>query len=147
MITAWSPCRWQRVRTFAGLAPLLWLAMLVFSLVVSHGVSADSAEGHAAPRTAVSVQTAFHHDHEGASSAAVTASDADSGGHGHDSPHAGEECASGLPQQGPDLDAPCLAPSTWGAGSALAAGEARPSNQLPAVLPLAASRHSVVLQM
>ncbi|OEJ21986.1 hypothetical protein AR457_39390 [Streptomyces agglomeratus] len=92
------------------------LAALLLTLMYSHGVSAESATGHAhlgAPTTAAALNVAdpgsAGHSHE--------APDPHSG-QGHTDPHqdapaepdhAAHQCVSGQPQQGAALPAPCEA--------------------------------------
>lgn len=96
-----------RLRTWA-------LTALLLALAYTHGVSGESAAGHAHPGTYSTVGVAAHgtttagHPHD------ETARD-----HGerdadhHDAPapdHAAHHCVSGQPEQGPALPMPCEAP-------------------------------------
>lgn len=152
MVTAGSQLRAPGARTYAGPRQLLWLAVLLFSLVLTHGLSVESAEGHSAPApgTAASAPAAVAHAAVAHVPDADAGTDSDPGpGHGpeQDSRHAADECLSGQPEQGPELDGPCLAPRTWDPGRDRAAGSARVPGAEPAVIPLAASRCSVVRQV
>lgn len=153
MLTAWSASRAQRrVRAYAGPARLLALAVLVFSLVIAHGVSCGTTDGRPANGTAadaavstaagavVSVPEGAAHEH-GHGHEPPCESEPQ---HEHEDPHTGGECVSGQPQQGPVLNAPCPAPFTQDAGDARTTGMVEPPTSEPAVIPLAASRRSVV---
>ncbi|MBD0843739.1 hypothetical protein [Streptomyces sp. TRM68416] len=105
MITARSLRRVARTRLDAGSLPrVLALAVLLFGVLLTHGMQGESAGGH------FSV-------HDGVHQAAVASvlpqsavAAADHGG-GHDPARHGEHCASGQPQQGPVLVSPCFAAS------------------------------------
>lgn len=120
----------------------MWvLAALLLTLMYSHGVSAESAAGHA---------------HLGAptNTAALNAPDPDPAAHSHEAPdphsgqghtdhqdapepdHAAHQCVSGQPQQGAALPAPCEAQAIHRPPYAYAAGAARPVTALLASAPV-----------
>lgn len=105
-----------RSRSPAAGPLLTWvLAALLLALMYTHGVSGESAAGHAHPGAAGSVTPgtqepgAAEHSHDGP------------GSHSgrrhidhHDAPepdHAAHQCVSGQPEQGAALTAPCEAPA------------------------------------
>ncbi|AZP22320.1 hypothetical protein ACIGMX_04415 [Streptomyces aquilus] len=113
MITAWSLLCVPRVRVAAG--PLLRvsaLAVLLFGIVFTHGLHAESAEGHlvtgvtesAAATVAANVGVA---DEQSVSRSAAIGEPRE----GHGSSHPNEHCVSGQPQQGPVLTPPFFAVS------------------------------------
>ena len=146
----------QRPRS-AGPLRLLWLAVLVFGVLVTHGASAESAQGHAragatAPTHASTVMQEGHTSEAGEGDAAASASPdaaAADGQHEDDgSSHPAADCVSGQPQQDLYLAAPSLStlgrvPSTH----PFALGKPDPSRSGPAVLSLTGSRVSVVQQV
>ncbi|GAA2427330.1 hypothetical protein GCM10010255_82310 [Streptomyces coeruleofuscus] len=109
MVTAWSP--WRSVRTRSGAGPLsrvLALAVLLFGVLVTHGVHVESAQGHLS--TSATVPAAPSAD--GVRHAAVEPAPpvaAETGDHhgGHGPSHPSEHCVSGQPQQGSALISPC----------------------------------------
>lgn len=131
-----------RSRSRAAGSWRMWvLAALLLTLMYSHGVSAESAEGHA---------------HLGAptNTAALNAQDPGSAGHSHEAPephsgqghtdhqdvpepeHAAHQCVSGQPQQGAALPLPCEAQAIHRPPYAYAAGPARPVTALLASAPV-----------
>jgi hypothetical protein len=145
VITAWSPTPAVRARAAAGPWPVVWLALLLFTLVFTHGLSVDSTQGHTTAGVAASAQIAdAHHDASLPSLSSVATED-----HGgeHDSHHAGEECVSAKPQQGLALDSPCLAPLSLDAMCVRGAGKTDGPESGPEVARLSASRCSVVQQV
>ncbi|MET9296168.1 hypothetical protein [Streptomyces sp. NPDC003077] len=126
MVTARSSFGTPRTRLTAGPLRLLWLAFLLTGIMLSHGMSAENAEGHVLTGTTAAAL---------ASSPDTSATDAEwpdrtgpenSPSDGDDFSHTGEECVSGLPQQGSVLGAPCLAP---------VAGDTAPPAGLPGPFP------------
>ena len=112
MVTAWSP--WRIVRTRSGAGPLLRvlaMAVLLFGVLVTHGVHVDSAKGHLSPSV-----TAFTAPSDGGVRDAgvvptLSAADADDHHGSHGPSHPGEHCVSGQPQQASALVSPCFAAS------------------------------------
>ncbi|MDT7843269.1 hypothetical protein [Streptomyces justiciae] len=113
MITARSLLCVPRVRVAAS--PLLRvsaLVVLLFGLMLTHGLHAESAEGHlvtgvtepAAVSVAADVGVA---DEPAVSRLAAIGEPRE----GHGSSHPNEHCVSGQPQQGPVLTPPCFAVS------------------------------------
>ncbi|MET9514340.1 DUF6153 family protein [Streptomyces sp. NPDC002994] len=87
------------------------LAVLLLALMYTHGVSGESAAGHAHPGASTSATqhaTAAAHHHDG------LGSHSDQRHSDHDdapeSEHAAHQCVSGHPEQGVALPAPCEAP-------------------------------------
>ncbi|MFI1183500.1 DUF6153 family protein [Streptomyces sp. NPDC020799] len=126
----------------AGPSRLLWLAMLLFGFLYTHGISGESAVSHSTGSPVA--MSAFEHitkGHEaqgdsnpGAVSSAALKQDDTNSHHGNDETvHAAEKCASGKPQEGPDLSAPdCPMPfDTVSALSTPARTTARPSAHAP----------------
>ncbi|MFC8342702.1 hypothetical protein [Streptomyces sp. NPDC057280] len=113
MITAWSLLRVPRVRVAAG-PPLRVsaLAVLLFGVVFTHGLHAESAEGHlvtgvtglAVVSVAVEADVT---DEQTVSRLAATGEPRE----GHGFSHPNEHCVSGQPQQGPVLTPPSFAVS------------------------------------
>ncbi|OUD00283.1 hypothetical protein CA983_26445 [Streptomyces swartbergensis] len=109
MVTAWSP--WRSVRTRSGAGPLprvLAFAVLLFGVLVTHGVHVESAQGHlSAGATVVVAPSADGGRHAAVEPAPPFA--AETGDHhgGHEPSHPGEHCVSGQPQQGSVLVSPC----------------------------------------
>jgi len=115
MITARLP-RWIALaRVSAGLPRVLTLAVLVFGVLVSHGVHTEGIKGHlsTSATAALADRADTGHGAQGETApfavVAVVATDGDDEGHG--SPHPAEHCASGQPQQGTTVVSPCLAVS------------------------------------
>ncbi len=125
------------------------LAALLLTLMYTHGVSAESATGHAhlgAPTNAVALNVpdagSAEHSHE--------APDPHPG-QGHtdhrDAPepdHAAHQCVSGQPQHGTALPLPCEAQTIHWPPYAHASGAARPVTALLASAPVP---DSAVLQI
>jgi hypothetical protein len=103
----------MRARVSAG--PLLRvsaMAVLLFGVVFTHGLSAESIKGHLVT-SAVAPAAAAHEEvlaaaGERAVSRLTVMGDP---GDGHGSWHPSEHCVSGQPQQGPVLTPPCFAVS------------------------------------
>ncbi len=141
----------------AGPLRLLWLAVLVLGVLVTHGASAESAQGHAgggaiAPTHASAVMQEGHTSGAGGGSAAASASPdvaaADGQHEGDGSSHPVEDCVSGQPQQDLYLAAPHL--STRGCVSTtrpFALGKSDRFRSKSAVPSLTDSRVSVVQQV
>lgn len=111
MVTARLP--WRSVRTRFGAGPLarvLALAVLLFGVLVTHGVHLESARGHLS--TSATVPAAPSADgvhHAAVEPAPLLAGEAGDHHGGHAPSHPGEHCVSGQPQQGPALAWPCFA--------------------------------------
>lgn len=109
MVTAWSPWHSVRIRFGAGpLARVPALVVLLFGVLVTHGVHVESAHGHLS--TSATVLAASSAD--GVRDAAVEpapplAVETDAHHGGHEPSHPGEHCLSGQPQQGSGLVSPC----------------------------------------
>ncbi|GAA0942556.1 hypothetical protein GCM10009575_058950 [Streptomyces rhizosphaericus] len=156
MVTAWLRSGMLRPRS-AGPLRLLWLAVLVLGVLVTHGASAESAQGHAmvgttAPAHASAVMQEGHTSGAGGGGAVASASPdaaaADGQHEGDGSPHPAEGCVSGQPQQDLYLAAPSLStrgrvpmthPFAW--------GKPDPFRSKSAVPSLTGSRVSVVQQV
>ncbi|MCX5277707.1 MULTISPECIES: hypothetical protein [Streptomyces] len=100
MLTPWSSSHHLRVRPSAGPLRVLWVALLVFTFLYSHGVSTEGVRGHL-QQTASAVMT-VPDGHE-----VVEAAPVDHQG-GHGASHPAEECTAGYPQQSPTLEDPHL---------------------------------------
>lgn len=119
MITAWSPpFGAPRFRLSAGSRRLLLVAMLLFGLMYAHGVSAEGVAGHVTSASTSASAAAGTHGSSGESETAVQgphavpAETAEHHDDEHDSSHATtQECVPGQPQQGPEMEAPCV--SAW----------------------------------
>ncbi|WP_327318688.1 hypothetical protein [Streptomyces sp. NBC_01235] len=88
------------------------MAVLLFSVVFTHGLSAESVKGHLVT-SAVAPAAAAHEavvDAEGERAVFRLVAIGDPGD-GHGSSHPSEQCVSGQPQQGPVLTPPCCAVS------------------------------------
>lgn len=157
MVTAWSPSGLLRARSSAGPLRLLWLAALLLSVAFTHGVHAESAEGHAMPGATASAHVSIgmekghtggagHTDDDAYPSPDVAAADDRHDGDG--SSHPAQTCMSGQPQQGMNLAAPCLAPLDWAQHThAYASGKSGPSRPESALPSSAGSRDSIVQQV
>ncbi|MDN3021409.1 hypothetical protein [Streptomyces sp. S.PB5] len=128
------------------------MVALLFGIVFTHGVHAESAEGHlvsgvsgpATAATAAAAEAVHLADGQAASRPAVIGEPRA----GHGSSHPNEHCVSGQPQQGPVLTPPCFAVSvgesaTPGRGS----GRWAPGAPVLAVASPTALRLSVVQQV
>ncbi|MCA6091283.1 hypothetical protein LE181_03750 [Streptomyces sp. SCA3-4] len=102
-----------------GLRRLLWLAALLLGLLYTHGLSAESAEGHVSALSAASAIQAPAQGGPGPSGPAQRTTGSASGdtagdrcgvqGHdGHEPGHSEQTCMSGQPQHGAGLPLPCL---------------------------------------
>lgn len=113
MVTAWSP--WRIVRTRSGAGPLLRvlaLAVLLSGFLVTHGIHVEGVQGHLS--VSATTPAALQGDgvpHAAGEPARLFAADVDDHHGGHEPSHPGEHCASGQPQQGSALVAPCFAAS------------------------------------
>jgi len=89
------------------------MAVLLSSVVLTHGLSAESVKGHLVNSVGATAATA----HEevlgvaGKRAASRPAAIGHPGEGGHGSSHRSEHCLSGQPQQGPVLTPPCFAVS------------------------------------
>jgi hypothetical protein len=116
MVTARSLCGVLRPRSSAGSRHLLLVAMLLFGLVYAHGVSAEGVAGHLSPASTTAVAAADVQLADGEPGAVFHGPRAKPGkatGHHddeHDTSHPVQECVPGQPQQGPELEAPCVSP-------------------------------------
>lgn len=156
MVTAWPRSSMLRTRTSAGPLPLLWLAVLLLGIMFTHGMNAESAEGHVTVGVAapLSASAGTHEGHtvgagkdDAYASPEVETSEDRHDGEG--SAHPGQECVSGQPQQALDLAAPCLVALDWAPPThAYAVGKAglfRPEES--ALPPMTGTRDSVVQQV
>jgi hypothetical protein len=116
MVAAWPVLSVLRSRSRA--AGPLWmsvLAALLLALMYTHGVSGESAAGHAHPAASSSVTlatqdaSAAEHSHDGLGGSHSDQRHADHDD-APDSEHAAHQCVSGQPEQGAALPAPCEAP-------------------------------------
>ncbi|GAP48786.1 predicted protein [Streptomyces azureus] len=109
MVTAWSP--WRSVRTRSDAGPLLRVlafVVLLFGVLLTHGVHVESAQGHLS--TSATVHAAPSADgvrHAAVEPAPPFAAETDDHRGGHEPSHPGEHCVSGQPQQGSALVSPC----------------------------------------
>ncbi|CAM5583005.1 hypothetical protein GCM10010298_73180 [Streptomyces microflavus] len=123
---------------------LLWLVMVLFSLLYTHGLSGESAAGHVISGPPASAAVPAHGASTGHGKAEPAARSAGQGaapdGHGnHETAHGAEECASGQPQNGADLPAPSTTPlDAVQMRNAHAWAAARPATNEPASPPSAA---------
>lgn len=152
MVTAWSP--WRTVRTRSGAGPLLRvlaMAVLLFGVLVTHGVHVESVRGHLSTSATAPAAAPFDGMHHAAVEPAPRlAAEADDHHGGHESSHPGEQCASGQPQQGPVLVTPCFAASVRESTSAEDASAVRvPAAREPmgGASPAALRAASVVQQV
>ncbi len=150
MVTAWSPPRIVRARACAGpLLRVLAMAVLLFGVVFTHAVNAESVQGHlvssaAVPATGLPAEARDATDvHALPRPAAIAEPHGD-----HGSSHPSEHCVSGQPQQGPVLTPPCCAASVSESPASGRASVGRGLNE-PALLVRspAALRLSVVQQV
>lgn len=102
-----------RARSGAGpLVRLLALAVLLLSVVLTHGASPDAVAGHLVADTVTPAAETSEKDHGATDShgnTRPTATDERRGGHAPS--HPAEHCAAGQPYQGPALTQPCFAVS------------------------------------
>ncbi|MFJ5726710.1 hypothetical protein [Streptomyces paradoxus] len=152
MITAWSP--WRIVRTRSGAGPLLRvsaMAVLLFGVLVTHGVHVESVKGHFS--TSATVFTAPSNGgvrHAGVEPAVLSADDADDHHGSHGPSHPGEHCVSGQPQQASALVSPGFAASVRESTSSCGASTVRGSaagDPMDAESPVALRAASVVQQV
>jgi hypothetical protein len=110
MVTARSP--WRGVRNRFGAGPLsrvLALAVLLFGVLVTHGVHVESAQGHLSTSAVVpAAPPADGVRHAAVEPARPFAAETDDHHGGHGPSHPGEHCVSGQPQQGSALASPCF---------------------------------------
>ncbi|MGN9761939.1 hypothetical protein [Streptomyces sp. SD31] len=152
MVTAWSP--WRIVRTRSGAGPLLRvlaLAVLLSGFLVTHGIHVESVQGHLS--TSATTPAALQVDgvhHAADEPARLLAADADDHHGGHETPHPGEHCASGQPQQGSALVSPCFAASVRESSGSYDASTVRgptAGRPMDGVSPVALRAASVVQQV
>ncbi|WP_326812521.1 hypothetical protein OIE62_06235 [Streptomyces scopuliridis] len=126
MVTPRSLFGIARTRPSASPLRMLWLALLLFGFVYTHGLSANSAAGHVAPRanapSAVASSVDDAHGPAGGAVAVVAPRGGDADGHG--SSHPATECVPGQPQSAPGPVASGLMARAWGPAAVpiLAAG-------------------------
>jgi hypothetical protein len=120
MVTAWSPWRIVRARSDAGaLLRVLTLAVLLFSVLVTHGVHGESADHNLSTSAkGPTVLSANGVRHAAVEPAPVSAAEADDHRGGHGPSHPGEHCLSGQPPQGSFHVCPCFAVSVGEPASA-----------------------------
>ncbi|MEU9572420.1 hypothetical protein AB0D62_21635 [Streptomyces massasporeus] len=113
MVTAWSPRRIVRTRSGAGpLLRVLAMAVILFGVLVTHGVHVESVKGHlSTSATAFTAPSDNGARHAGVEPTVLSAADADDHHGGHGPSHPGEHCLSGQPQQTSALASPCFAAS------------------------------------
>jgi hypothetical protein len=143
----------MRARASAGpLLRVLAMAVLLFGVVVTHGVNVEGVKGHAVtsavvPATVLPEQTPDSADPQALPRPAAMAEPHES----HGSSHPSEHCVSGQPQQGPVLTPPCFAVSVGESGesatSGLALAQRGPNGSVLSVSSAAALRLSVVQQV
>ncbi|MGK5729434.1 hypothetical protein [Streptomyces sp. URMC 124] len=136
-------------RSVPGPSRLLWLALLLFGVLYTHGVSGESAVSHATGKPVALSAFAHaideHHAHgEPAPVAAPGVAEQTDASERHEdeSSHGAEDCTSGKPQEGPALFAPgCSALcDALRAMSAHSRPGTRPSPAAPEAAPSATSR-------
>ncbi|GHI40530.1 hypothetical protein [Streptomyces violascens] len=116
MVTARPATRALRPRSRrAGLRRLLLLAALLIGLLYSHGISAETVEGHVSPLSAVPAADApLDPVSQALLQHALDAGVADEdlcGGQDHDereAAHAAHSCLAGKSEHGADLPLPCV---------------------------------------
>lgn len=113
MVTAWSPQRMLRARSDAGpLLRVLAVAVLLFGVLLTHGVHVETVAGHLSTSATTSpVPPADDIRHVAAESSPLFAGVSGDHRGGHEPSHPGQECVSGQPQQGSVLASPCFAAS------------------------------------
>ena len=113
MITAWSPSRIGGARASAGpLSRVLALAVLLFGVVFTHGVHAESVKGHLVTSATPSATAPSEGAHDTTDKQVLSRATATGDRHdGHGSSHPSEQCVSGQPHQGPVLTPPTFAAS------------------------------------
>jgi len=113
MVTAWTPRRRSGTRLGAGpLLRVVALAVLLFSVLVTHGANVESAQGHLSTSAMAPAAAPVEHTRDAAVDSAPQLVAAADGRHGgHEPSHPGEQCASGQPQQSSVSGTPCFAAS------------------------------------
>lgn len=152
MVTAWSPWHIGRTRPDAGpLLRVLTAAVLLFGVLVTHGVHVESVKGHlSTSATAPAAMSAWSVHHAGVEQPEpLFAADADDRHGGHESSHPAEQCVSGQPQQGSGLVLPCFAASVResAAAGASALRVSAAGRLVDGASPLALRAASVVQQV
>lgn len=151
MITAWSPSRMLGVRSAGQVLRVLALAVLLFGVVVTHGVHVESVSGHlSASATASAAPSVNDVRRATAEPSPLIAGEVDDDHGGHEPSHPGEQCASGQPQQGSAFVSPCFAASVRESASADNASTARfpaAGRPLDGAPPAALRAASVVQQV
>ncbi|MCJ1676348.1 hypothetical protein MTF65_03060 [Streptomyces sp. APSN-46.1] len=102
MVTARSSSGTLRTRSSAGSLRVLWVAMLLFTFLYTHGASTEAVTGHINATAAAPVAVAVAHAH----AADDAPLDHRHHGGGHGTSHPAEQCVPGQPQQSPTVDAP-----------------------------------------
>ncbi|MFI6007540.1 hypothetical protein ACIBAG_01725 [Streptomyces sp. NPDC051243] len=88
------------------------LAVLLFAILLTHGVHGESVQGHlSTSATASAVRSADGVHHAVVETAPLITAEADYHRGGHEPSHPGQHCASGQPQQSSFLASPCFAAS------------------------------------
>ncbi|WP_031487535.1 hypothetical protein [Streptomyces bicolor] len=151
MVTAWSLWRIVRTRSDAGpLLRVLTLAVLLSGFLVTHGIHVESVQGHlstSATTPALQVDGVHRAADE---PARLLATDSEDHHGGHATPHPGEHCASGQPQQGSALVSPCFAASVRESSSSYDASTVRGptvGRPMDGASPVALRAASVVQQV
>ncbi|MGW0840976.1 hypothetical protein ACWD26_12550 [Streptomyces sp. NPDC002787] len=149
MITAWPLPRIVRARASAGPLRVLGLAVLLFGVVFTHAVNAESIHGHMVTSAVAPATMSPDDAHDATDTQALSRLVAAGGGHDdHGSSHPGEQCVSAQPHLGPVLTPPCFAASvSESAASGRAAVKRGLSDSAVTVSPSAAVRSSVVQQV
>jgi hypothetical protein len=113
MVTAWSPRRTPWTGMVSGsLLRVLALAVMLFGVVITHCVHAESVKGHlmtSATSPGALPDTEALKGAEEQSPHRMAAADDRHDGHGPS--HPGQQCASGQPPHGSTLASPCFAAS------------------------------------
>ncbi|MEU0342874.1 hypothetical protein ABZ092_28965 [Streptomyces bobili] len=125
------------------------MAVLLLGIVSTHGLSAESPEGHLV--TSAARPVAMVHEGilgaQGEQTGPRLLAIAEPGG-GHGSSHTSEHCVSGQPQQGPVLTPPCFAVSASESTKAgCVSGRRIPSKPALAAVSSTAQRMCVVQQV
>lgn len=128
---------------------MLALAVLLFGVVFTHGLHAESNKGHLVTREAAPTHTSPQGAFDVTDTQVLSQRAATAERHGgHEPAHQGEHCIPGQPQQGPVLTPPCFAASVSESAAVgptpVKRGQSGPA---PSATPSAALRLSVVQQV
>jgi len=128
---------------------VLTVTVLLFAVVLTHGLNGDGVEGHLVTSAVVPVtmssETALHAADDQTPLRPAATGEAHEG---RDPSHPSEHCVSGLPQQGPVLTPPCFAPSVSESASlGRALGKRSLNAPGPSLSSPTALRSSVVQQV